>query len=128
MGRIEMQKFTDKLTFPGFMSGGIKALLLNSGLLHFTLGITHQFGVWGPASSEDERGLHFLVFLCEFHFLHWGAAVSLRSESTRCHRRYSHKLKASCSLIQRRTTVMLHTRLISVITKLSVHVGMSEGM
>lgn len=109
LGRIELEKFTDKLTFPGFMSGGIKALLLNSGLLHFTLGITHQFGVWSPAST-DELGLHFSVVPCEFRFLHWGAAVSLHSESTRCHRRYNHTLQASCSLIAK---VILYIRLIS---------------
>lgn len=52
-GENNWVELRDKFTFPRVVSAGIKkkkknkkaALLLNSGVLYFTLGITHQFGV-----------------------------------------------------------------------------------
>lgn len=108
----------DNLVFPGFMSGGIKARLLNSGLLHFTLGITHQLGVWSSASmGELHEPTFFLLFPCEFHLLHWRVALSPHSsESTHCHRCCSHKLGDSCMSPIQRTSVMLYGRLNKVLS------------
>lgn len=65
--------FTDKLTFRGLASGGIKVLLFNCGLLHFTLGIIthHQFGVWslqrGTARhSAAQRARMNLAYISQF--------------------------------------------------------------
>lgn len=91
-------KFTDKLTFPGSMSGGIKAPAFEfwSATLY----------TWHPRTSSESGAQRAQRSLAswEFHFLHWSTAGPLHSsESTHCHRIYSHTLQASYSLIQRTT-------------------------
>lgn len=67
----------------------IKALLLNSGLLHFaSYTHTHHSGVWSTVSTS-ELVLHFLMFPCDLNSLH-----SL-------HRKYRHKWEVSCTARQR---------------------------
>lgn len=99
-------KFTDKLTFLRFVSGALKVLLLNSGL---TLGVTP---VWSLVRKRVQMNLAYISSFSpvSFFFLSGALLCLCTALSTCCRNRYSHKVEALCSFIQR-TTVMLHTRL-----------------
>lgn len=120
-GRIQLGKFTGKLTFILFMSGRIKVLLLNSSL---TLYICHWCLECG-AQSADEFDLHFFDFPREFLFVLWSTAVSVRSSE----HMLSHKIPW-----QTRGCTWFHTKNYSdtnhtkdfLMTQLSVSAGMSE--